>query len=166
MENVEHEKEDALRANGTFNPRAEQVVDALFLKGHFFDARDLVQVKYEMLRRVREDGMQVAQAAAAFGFSRAAFYEIQRAWQCEGVGGLLPRPRGPRHAHKLTEEVMDFVRTAQTRDAALRGPGLAEQVRERFGVEVHPRSIERALARQAKKGVSHGAGTVRLPSSL
>jgi transposase len=125
----------------------------LFGKGEFFDARDLVQVKYEMLRRVREDGMQVAQAAAAFGFSRVAFYEIQRAWQSEGVGGLLPRPRGPRHAHKLTEEVMGFVRAAQAQDTSLRAPGLAEQVRERFGVDVHPRSIERALARQAKRGL-------------
>ena len=153
MQNEERKKEDALRTNGTFNPRAEGVSEPLFGKGDFFDARDLVQVKYEMLRRVREDGMRVTQAAAAFGFSRVAFYEIQRAWMREGVGGLLPRPRGPKHAHKLTEQVMDFVRAAQAEDATLRAPGLAEQVRERFGVEVHPRSIERALARQAKKGL-------------
>ena len=153
MESDERRKEDALRANGTFNPRAERVSEPLFGKGDFFDARDLVQVKYEMLRRVREDGVRVAQAAAAFGFSRVAFYEIQRAWQGEGVSGLLPRPRGPRHAHKLTEEVMDFVRAAQAEDTALRAPGLAEQVRQHFGIDVHPRSIERALARQAKKGL-------------
>jgi transposase len=153
MQNDARNKEEALRANGTFNTRAGGVSDPLFGKGDFFDARDLVQVKYEMLRRVHEDGMHVAQAAAAFGFSRVAFYEIQRAWQYQGVGGLLPRPRGPKHAHKLTDEVMDFVRAAQAEDAALRAPGLAEQVRERFGIEVHPRSIERALARQAKKGL-------------
>ena len=153
MQNEERKKEDALRANGTFNPRAERVSDALFVRGDFFDARDLVQVKYEMLRRVREDGLSVAQAAAAFGFSRVAYYEIQGAWQCQGMGGLLPRPRGPKHAHKLTDEVMDFVHAAQAKDAALRASGLAEQVRERFGIEVHPRSIERALARQSKKGL-------------
>ena len=153
MQNDERKKEDALRANGTFNLRAEGVVDTLFGKGDFFDARDLVQVKYEMLRRVREDGMSVARAATAFGFSRVAFYEIQRAWQGEGVGGLMPRPRGPKRGHKLTDEVMDFVRAAQAKDAALRAPGLVEQVRERFGIEVHPRSIERALARQSKKGL-------------
>ena len=153
MQYDKREKEIVLGASGTFNARAERVSDTLFLRGDFFDARDLVQVKYEMLRRVREDGMSVAQASAAFGFSRVAFYEIQRAWKREGVGGLLPRPRGPKHAHKLTEEVMDFVRAAQIEDAALRAPGLAALVRERFGFEVHPRSIERALARQAKKGL-------------
>ena len=153
MQNDEREKEDALRANGTFNTRAERVVDALFAERDFFDPRDLVQVKYEMLRRVREDGMSVAKAAAAFGFSRVAFYEIQRAWEGEGVGGLLPRPRGPKHAHKLTEEVMDFVRTAQAEDARVHAPGLAALVHERFGVQVHPRSIERALARRLKRGL-------------
>ena len=153
MQNDERKKEDALRANGTFNTRAEGILDTLFGKGDFFDRRDLVQVKYEMLRRVREDGMSVAQASAAFGFSRVAFYEIQRVWHCEGMGGLLPRPRGPKHAHKLTEEVMDFVRAAQAEDATVHAPGLAALVLERFGVEVHPRSIERALGRQLKKGL-------------
>lgn len=149
----DQEKEVALGANGTFNARAGRVSDALFMQGDFFDARDLVQVKYEMLRRVREDGLSVAQASAAFGFSRVAFYEIQRAWQHQGVGGLLPRPRGPKHAHKLTEEVMGFVRAAQVEDATLRAPGLAALVHERFGFKVHPRSIERALARKLKKGL-------------
>lgn len=153
MQNDEGKKEDALRANGTFNTRAEGVLDALFGAGDFFDARDLLQVKYEMLRRVREDGMSVVQAAAAFGFSRVAFYEIQRAWVHEGMGGLLPRPRGPKHAHKLTEEVMDFVCATQAEDARVHAPGLAVLVHERFGVQVHPRSIERALARRLKKGL-------------
>ena len=153
MRNKERSKEDVLGENGTFNTRAERVSDPLFGKGDFFDARDLVQVKYEMLRRVSEDGMSVAQAASAFGFSRVAFYEIRRAWQSQGVCGLLPRPRGPKHAHKLTDEVMDFVRSIQAEDAALRAPALAERVCERFGIAVHPRSIERALTREVKKGL-------------
>ena len=153
MQNEERKKEDALRANGTFNPRAERVSDALFVRGDFFDARDLVQVKYEMLRRVREEGMKVAEAAAAFGFSRVAFYAIQRAWECGGLSGLLPRPRGPKHAHKLNDEVMEYVCAAQLEDATLRSPALVTLVRKRFGIEVHPRSLERALAQRSKKGL-------------
>jgi transposase len=153
MQNDERKKGEALRANGTFNPRAARITDALFVKEDFFDARDLVQVKYEMLRRVREEGMNVVEAAAAFGFSRVAFYAIQRAWECDGMSGLLPRPRGPKHAHKLTDAVMEYVFAAQSEDATLRAPALVALVREQFGVEVHPRSIERALARQSKKGL-------------
>jgi hypothetical protein len=69
------------------------------------------------------------------------------------MSGLLPRPRGPRHAHKLTDEVMESVCAAQSEDAALRAPALVALVRERFGVEVHPRSLERALTRRSKKGL-------------
>jgi transposase len=153
MQNDERKKEEALRANGTFNPRAARVTDALFVKEDFFDARDLVQVKYELLRRVREEGMNVVEAVAAFGFSRVAFYAIQRAWECDGMSGLLPRPRGPKHAHKLTDAVMDYVCAARSEDATLRVPALVALVRKRFGVEVHPRSLERALARRSKKGL-------------
>ena len=61
-------KADALRNQGTLNPHPEQVRDGLFLENDFFDARDLLQVKYEMLRKTRVEGECVTRAAAAFGF--------------------------------------------------------------------------------------------------
>src|SRR5216117_2589429 len=65
------DKASALRRHHALNPRAHAVSDSAFTSGNdFFDARDLVQVKYEMLRRVNEDGELVTQAAADFGFSR------------------------------------------------------------------------------------------------
>ena len=72
----------------------------------FFDARDLVQVKYEMLRRAREEGSTVSEAAAAFGFSRPSFYEAKAAYESGGLPGLLPKRPGPRRAHKLSEAVV------------------------------------------------------------
>lgn len=142
----------ALRESGTLNRRAEGVRDALFGEGGFFDARDVVQVKYEMLRRVDAEGASVTVAAGAFGFSRVAFYAARRRLGEEGLAGLLARPRGPKRAHKLSEEVMGFVEGALAEDGGLRAPALAERVRERFGLTVHPRSIERALARRRKRG--------------
>lgn len=146
------DKAQGLRQSGTLNPRPQAVTAPLFHASEFFDPRDLVQVKYEMLRRVRDEGASVAAAAKAFGFSRVAFYQIRGAWQREGVAGLLPRPRGPRRAHKLGAEVLQFIREALLADPALRAPALAQRVRQRFGLAVHPRSIERALARRPKKG--------------
>ena len=149
---VEEPKVRALRGSGTLNGRADEVRDELFRPGAFFDPRDLVQVKYEMLRRVDAEGASVTEAAAAFGLSRVAFYEARRRMEGEGLAGLLLRPRGPKRAHKLSEEVMAFVEEARAEDASLRAPALAERVRERFGLSVHPRSIERALARRGKRG--------------
>jgi hypothetical protein len=89
-------KMEALRTSGTLNPRPERVTDPLF-RGHvFFDADDLVQVKYEMLRRVDCEHASVQTAAAAFGFSRVAWYQVKARYDRESLVGLLPRRRGPK----------------------------------------------------------------------
>jgi transposase len=141
----------ALRARGAANPTPEAVTDELFSSGDFFDRRDLVQVKYEMLRRVRFDGWSVTRAATAFGFSRPTFYAAQEAFMREGLPGLMPQKRGPRHPRKLTDEVVDFVQDVRSTGGVLDAVELASRVEERFGFRVHPRSIERALARVEKK---------------
>ncbi len=145
-------KGQALAEHGTLNPHPETVTDELFQTGEFFDPRDLVQVKYEMLRRVRVEGQTITEAATAFGFSRPSFYQAQATFEKEGLPGLVPRKPGPRRAHKLSEAVMDFVDQQRAKDHTLRAPALAAMIQKRFGLSAHPRSIERALARRTKKG--------------
>ncbi|MEW6275702.1 MAG: helix-turn-helix domain containing protein [Bacillota bacterium] len=146
------EKLIALREHHALNPRPEAVTAEIFTAGDsFFDPRDLVQVKYEMLRQVHQEGRSVTQAAVAFGFSRPAFYQAQKALQKKGLPGLLPERPGPRRAHKLTPEVMDFLEQTLAADASLGATKLTRLVKERFGLLVHPRTIERGLARRQKK---------------
>ena len=144
-------KAEALRQRGSLNPHPEKVADPLFQDRDFFDARDLVQVKYEMLRRVKVDQTAVTQASAAFGFSRVSFYQAWSAFEQQGLFGLVPQKRGPRQAHKLTSEVMDFVIRTRSAQPELRFDELVQAVQKQFGVRVHPRSIERGLVRGQKK---------------
>ena len=144
-------KVDALRQQGSLNPHPDKVTDPLFATSDFFDSRDLVQIKYEMVRRVRADGQPVSQSATAFGFSRPSFYQAQAALEREGLSGLVPKKRGPRRSHKIGTDVMDFLQRQLSEEPSLSSSELAHRVRERFGLEVHPRSVERALARQEKK---------------
>ncbi len=145
------EKLAALRAVHAVNPHPLDVVDQAFRSGNpFFDPRDLMQVKYEMLRRVHQDGHSVTRAAASFGFSRVAFYDAQNAYRQDGLPGLLPQRPGPRRAHKLSDDVVAVLQQVLTREPHLRAPQLAKMVQQRFGLVVHPRSIERALERQKK----------------
>jgi transposase len=144
-------KLDALRRHGSLNPHPGRVQDPLFATTVFFDARDLVQVKYEMVRRVRVDGHPVSRSAAAFGVSRPTLYQAQAALTRGGLAALVPKKPGPRRAHKLSPEVVDFLHRARAEAPALRAPELARRVRVQFGRTVHPRSIERALARRGKK---------------
>jgi transposase len=144
------EKLVALRHSHTLHPHPDQVRDPLFTSGSpFFDSRDLVQVKYELLRRVRVDGDSVSHATSLFALSRPTFYAAQAAWEHAGIVGLLPQPTGPRHAHKLTEEI---IAQLQPLAKTMSPPQLAQWVQDHHHLTVHPRSIERALARSAKKG--------------
>ena len=58
-------KTQALRVEGTLNTAPEKVSDPKFLQSDFFDPRDLVQVKYEMLRRVFAENASVTDATAS-----------------------------------------------------------------------------------------------------
>src|SRR5881396_743976 len=93
-------KTRALAEQGVLNPTPEGVQDERFRTGAFFDPRDLVQVKYEMLRRGRAEGATVTEAAQVFGLSRPTYYQAQRALAQEGLPGLLPKRPGPKGAHK------------------------------------------------------------------
>ncbi len=145
-------KAEALRRQGELHSRPEDVQDELFRTNEFFDPRDLVQVKYEMLRRAQVNGTSVAQAAASFGFSRPLFYHAQEAFQDAGLPGLIRKRPGPRHAHKLTDEVIAFIERLRADDETADSATIAEKLRQKFQLTVHPRTIERALNRKRKKG--------------
>ena len=145
-------KVELLKEHGILNPNPEKVLAGDFMSNAFFDSRDLLQVKYEMLRQVVKGGLTVTQAAKLYGLSRPTFYQVQQAFNEDGMAGLLPRQRGPRGAHKLSEEVMDFVEQAVNQDSTLRAEAIAELIEKEFGFSIHPRSIERALERRKKNG--------------
>jgi transposase len=145
-------KRKALREHGSLNPHSQKVDDELFQQSEFFDPRDIVQVKYEMLRRVRVDDVSVTRASAAFGVSRPTYYQAQAAFDRGGIPALVPKRPGPRRAHKLSDAVVEFIDQQRLKDKTLPAPSLAQMIQDRFGISVHPRSIERALSRRRKGG--------------
>ena len=153
-------KETALAAARCLNPHPEQVRDPGFLSSDFFDARDVVQVKYEMVRKVKAGGAPVTGAAAAFGYSRPAYYAAAAALESSGLEGLVPARPGPRGGHKLTEQILAWAEQRLAADPGLRPAQLPDRIEESFGVRVHPRSVERALARRRERH-SKSRGTAR-----
>jgi transposase len=147
------QKEQHLRKHGAFNISAEAVTYQLFGDSEFFDPRDLVLVKYEMLRRAQFEGMPAGLAAKRFGFSRSGFYKTRSAFKRWGLVGLIPSRPGPRHAHKLTDEMMEFIDEQESEQGMLPASELAALLFTCRDVCVHPRSIERVLARRKKRGV-------------
>jgi transposase len=145
-------KRKALQTTGTFNSRATEVRHPLFHQSSFFDPEDLLQLKYETLRAVEVEKCPIAQAARDFGLSRPTIYEAQVQLQQEGLEGLLPHKRGPRAAHKLTDQVLRYLQERAQAEPEVEAEELARRVRQRFAVKLHPRTIQKALKRKAKRG--------------
>ena len=144
------EKSQALKQHNLLYAKASAVTDELFQTLQFFDPRDLLQVKYEMVRRVLTDGWSVSRSAAAFGFSRISYYRIQHAFQTLGVLGLMPQKRGPSHPTKITEAVLVFLRQRREQQPAMSAAKMKALLAEEMGVRVHIRTIERALRGKKK----------------
>ncbi|MGC8537164.1 MAG: helix-turn-helix domain-containing protein [Rhizomicrobium sp.] len=138
-------KASVLAEDGTLNPAPEKVGDPKFQEDGFFDPRDIVQVRYEMLRRVLVDKVSVTEASDEYGVSRPTFYQARADFEDAGLTGLVPRKRGPRGPHKLQGEVLAFLKAQVTPGTPIRARELTDRLRERFGIDVHPRTIERAL---------------------
>lgn len=144
-------KIERLRRMGMLNPHPRQVQAPWFRSGEFFDPHDLIQAKYEMLRHVQIEGASKAEAASLFGMSRPTFYQAEAAFARDGLAGLLPKRRGPKGAHKLTPDVMALIDQHLQGDASIPARLLAQEIKSRLGLSVHPRSIERAIAARKKK---------------
>jgi transposase len=144
-------KSEALAQDGVLNPNPEAVRDALFAGNPFFDAKDLVQVRYEMVRRHQVDGVAISEAASSFGVTRPTFYKAQSALQTVGLAGLLPSRRGPKAGHKVSGHVIAFVTNLKAGRPELTTLQCLDAIEMRFGIKVHRRSLERALARKKKR---------------
>jgi transposase len=140
-----------LDQNDTLNPHPEKVSDPLFQEHDFFDARDLIQVKYEMLRRVNFEKWPISQASETFGFSRPSFYKCLNAFQNNGLVGLIPHKRGPKNAHKLSPLIMVFIEEILKENQGLKAKNISKKVEEKFNLKIHLRSIQRALNKSKKK---------------
>ncbi|TIO63701.1 helix-turn-helix domain-containing protein [Mesorhizobium sp.] len=144
-------KGEALARDGTLNPHPEAISDTLFISNPFFDAKDLVQVRYEMVRRHQADGVPISNVARVFGVSRPTFYKAQSTLADHGLAGLIPQQRGPKDGHKLSAEIVGFVDELKAARPDLTLPQCIAEITARFGITVHRRSLERAMARQKKR---------------
>ncbi len=151
MDSSKDAKRRLLRQQGVLHPHPEAVTAALFQDSSFFDPGDLIQVKYEMLRRVEAEQIPVSRAAHEAGLSRPSFYQAQAAIQQSGLAGLIPQKPGPHGAHKFTAQVLDFLDRQRASQPDLKFTELARLVQEQLGVTLHPRTIERGLSRRQKK---------------
>ena len=150
ISNSPDSKQQSLRDHNVLYKKGGKVTDELFQTFDFFDPRDLIQVKYEMLRRVKKKGWPVTRAASVFGFSRISYYKILYTIETQGLIGLMPKKRGPKQATKITDTVLKFIEECLEKTPGLSAEKLKNLLVTELGLHVHKRTIERALQRKKK----------------
>lgn len=138
-------KEEFLAKEGLLNAKPQRVRHALFRTHRFFDPLDLLQVRYEMLRLARVEEVSVAESSRLFGFSREYFYQREREFMAQGVGGLLGAPRGRTPLLARNQEIVNFIVQRKLADSELTGEALREEIRASFGVDCSRRTVERVV---------------------
>lgn len=151
MQEQDQKKMNYLKENGTFNPNASVVKDELFTKDIFFDSRDIVQVKYEMLRKISKENCSVKKVVYLFGISRPYYYKLKDAFDKKGIAGLLPVKRGPKGAFKFTDDIAMFINRIVEEEPTLTNHQIAQKIEAQFKIIIHPRTIERKRKGQKKR---------------
>ena len=145
------DKIERLRASRTLNPHPEKITDPLFQHSEFFDPRDLLQVRYEMVRCAKK-GTTLKVTAARFGTSVQTCVRANRAFRESGLQGLMPQQRGPKGPHKITSDILEFVLRYRAEHGSVGASKLVPIIAERFGVQIHPRGLYRALEKKTPNG--------------
>jgi len=136
-------KKDELLKNGSFNHRANEVTKGIFKRYQFFDANDIMQVKYEMLRAVEYEDTDISSASESFGFSRVSYYQIKKEFDEKGIAGLIPKKRGPKGSRKVSQDDIDFAKSLVDTHSKAQ---IITRLKEERGVEISKRTLERQLS--------------------
>lgn len=142
------DKATIMKENGTFNRHYKKISVPYFQQGIFFDSRDLVQVKYEMLRSVESGEVTVTEAARQFGLSRETFYKNKAAFEEGGIQALIPQKTGPKQAHKLLKEGTVFIDNYISEYPDAHAAEINVRLKEKLGISVNKRTIERYLSKK------------------
>src|ERR1700733_14042654 len=103
----------------------------------------MVQVKYEMLRRVSVENASVVHATGEYSVSRPTYCQVRTRFEEAGIAGLVPRKRGPHGPHKVQGAMLEFIQKQVAAGEPIRARQLAQQIRKKFDLDVHPRTSER-----------------------
>lgn len=152
---MQDQKSKELRSYRCLNPYPEKVTCDLFKQTGFFDPRDLLQVKYEMVRQIEVEKKPIRHAARQFGFSRPSAYKALDSFQKTGVTGLLRTKPGPRRAHKLNDTVIKFIEAQRCKSPSPTLSELVVRIKNELGVTVHHRSIQRVMNREKKSAFEY-----------
>ena len=142
-------KEAALAEARCLNPHPEQVTDPGFLASDFFEPATRCRSSTRWCARSGPAAPRSPRRPRRSATPGPPTTRQQPRWNTPGwTGWYLPGPHG---GHKLTGQILAWAEEQLAADPGLRPAQLPDRIEQAFGVRVHPRSVERALARHRER---------------
>ena len=138
-------KDECLKESGCFNTNHANVTAGIFGSSPFFDKKDAVQVKYEMVRAASGGEGSITEVAGAYGFSRKGYYQISKALEAGGICALIPKKKGPKGPSKLGPEAAEFIALFFSEHKGATAKQASAALEREKGIRVHPRTIYRHI---------------------
>ena len=137
-------KDETLKESGCYNNNFENVSADIFAASLFFDKKDIVQVKYEMIRAASSGG-SITEISDNFGFSRKSYYQALAAFNEGGLHALIPKKKGPKRAHKLSDDVQTFIESYLTDNTDAKAKEILKAINDEMDVSMDIRTVYRYL---------------------
>lgn len=139
------DKVELLKASRTYNFGYDRVTDDVFADSQLLDPRDLLQVRYEIVRAV-DNGESPERVAPRFGVSGMTARRCVERLAGGGILALVPERSGPRGPRALGAEAEAFVDAFALAHPLASGREVHEALEAALAPGVSQRTVERRLA--------------------
>ena len=143
------DKEDRLKASNTFNPDYDKISDPKFSIDSIMDPRDLLQVRYELVRSVEYDNTPITHAAEEYGVSERTARRYIQSMKAGGLSALIPGKSGPSGPSVLKQEVCDFIDAYVASHPRASGKKVCDAIAQSMNISVGQRTVERYLQKKS-----------------
>jgi transposase len=97
---------------------------------------------------VEKKELSISEASRQFGFSRTAYYKVERRFLEAGVDGLCLQKTGPKSPAKVTRDVLSFASDLKTSRPNITNDEIIREIQTQKGVLIHKRSLQRERAKK------------------
>ena len=145
-------KEEHLRATQTFNTNYAKINDPIFQRSGIMDPRDLLLVRFELVRSLELDGKPIEEVCSQYGISPCTARRYVRDMKERGLIALVPEKRGPNGPSVMTDEIANYIDKYLTDHPKASAGKVYQSLVDAKKVTIGKRTVERYISSKKGKG--------------
>ena len=142
------DKESRLKESNTYNPKSDMITASIFANNQLMDPKDLLQVRYELVRAIKCESKPIREICSEYGVSVSTARRYAEDLKKGGLIALVPEQKGPSGPTKLTKEASDFIDAYRKKNPESSGGKIHSALESKLHTGVSKRTVERYLSKK------------------